>query len=485
MTRQAIVVTLLLGICVGGAFGDTFRHRQTGEKFDGFLTQKHDQSKTLVYVEKDKAFKALNLGEYEVTRNDLGRRNSVVVIPIRTEECLISQEVSRTVADTIIDASNKGPRYIVLEIDCPGGYGEYMKYICATVTDTTNCPVVAYISGGKYGGAYSAAAAIALAAEKIYIAGDAAMGSVAPLVGSPGITGPADDYYEKYSSDSLSGFRTYVSAIASNRSRPVTLAMALVDKSMEIQEVEDQNGNRRYVGKDDRTPQESIVRTVSKVETRTVAAQGQDAGKREISTMVVTVTADEAYKAKLVDKVVATRDDMLRDLGVADAQVTYNRGIETAVRKFLATRRNVEQSLIQIDFLQQRVDDLKKQFDRLGEEVRTSPTTTERSYGDGYGSDSFRERRYSDRSYGNGRYGDRYGTPRERQRVSGVAPPAGAYALAQELGVGVANLIREYRRAMGLAQRDPGALPVGVTVGLLQRRHDEAVALQNSLFSRF
>ena len=145
MSRQIALIVLVFAFCVALCPADTFKHRQSGEVFHGFVTQKQSREKTLVYVEKDKSFKPLPLAEYEVTRDDKGRRNSIVVIPIRFEEAIISKSVAQTIAKMIVDASNKGPRYILLEIDSPGGRGDYMKMISAAISGTTNCPVIAYI----------------------------------------------------------------------------------------------------------------------------------------------------------------------------------------------------------------------------------------------------------------------------------------------------------------------------------------------------
>lgn len=484
MTRNITIVAITLILCTAAAHSDTFTDRQTGEVFHGFVTQKQKQSQTLVYVEKDKAFKALELAKYKVVRDGKGRRNSVVVIPIRTEEALISQGVSDIIAKTIIDASNKGPKYIVLEIDCPGGYGQYMKNICLTVANTTNCPVIAYISGGGYGGAFSAAAAVAISCEKVFIAGDAAIGSLAPLAGAPGMRSGIDEYNAMFSSNSLAGFRTYISAIATNKSRPEALAMALLDKTIEIIEVEDRDGNRRLIKKGDEKPLDEIIRTVSKVETRSVASEEDEGGVKDVTQTVLTLTADEALDAGLVDKVVGTRDEILTELGLADAQITYSRGVESAIRKFVANKRNIDKALIEIDFLEERVDILKGQYDRLDEQIRTSPTTREQSYGnDYYGGGRGSRRNYNLGGRNDPRYRGDYGGGREY--VTGVEVPVGAYALVEELAVTVTELVREYKRVVGLAKRDPGALPVNVTMGQLQRRHDQTVALHNNLFARF
>jgi len=232
MSRQIALTTLILAFCVALCPGDTFTHRQSGEVFHGFLTQKQSRGKTLVYIEKDKGFKPLSLAEYDVIRDDKGRRNSVVIVPVTYEEAIVSRSVAETIAKMIVEASNKG------------------------------------LSGGPYGGAYSAAVTLALACEKIYIAGDAVIGSVAPVVGRSPAAENVVEFYELFSSDSLAAYSSYVATLAANRQRPAALAAAMLDKSMEIIEVEDPDGNRRFINKADRSPQEAVIRTVSKTESQ-------------------------------------------------------------------------------------------------------------------------------------------------------------------------------------------------------------------------
>ncbi|MBE0534824.1 MAG: hypothetical protein IH624_04080 [Phycisphaerae bacterium] len=491
MSRHITLSILILAVCAAVSGADTFKHRQTGETFTGFVTQKENQGRTLVYSEKDKNFSPLPLAEYEVTRDNHGRRNSVVFIPIRNEEAIISQDVAQTIADTIVDASNKGPRYIVLEIDSPGGRGDFMKIITTAIAATDNCPVIAYISGGPFGGAYAAAGPVALACEKIYIAGDAVMGSAAPVVGRNATAENVAEYQELYNSDTLAGFASYTASLAAKRNRPLPLAMALLDKSIEIIEVDGPDGNRVFIPRPDLKPQQTIVRTVSKIETKTLTER--DAGGattvREITQMVLTLRAQQAVAAKLADKLVGSRDELLADLGAADAQITYTRGVENAVRKYVAAKRNVQSELVQVDYLQQRTEQLQAQLNRLDEQVRTNPTTIEqRRYDTGLGGETFY--RGTERSLRRVRE-TRVPTASRRSglgRTDSVViqePSAAAGQLVNELAMTLADLVRSYRRVIGLVRRDPGVLPTTVTIDSLQRNLDAAIAMQNALMIRF
>jgi len=495
MSRQIALIALIIAFCVALCPADTFKHRQSGEEFYGFLTQKQSRDKTLVYIEKDKAFKPLSLAEYEVTRNEKGRRNSVIVIPITYEEAIVSRAVAKTIAKTIVDASNKGPRYIILVLDSPGGRGEYMQMISAAITSTTNCPIIAYIPGGPYGGAYSASATIALACEKIYIAGDAVMGSVAPTLGRSPTAENVAEYYELFNSDNLAGYGSYVAALAANHQRPAVLAKAMLDKSMEIVEVKDPDENKKFINKKDKKPQEAILRTISRAEAHSVT-ETTDRGTttQDIVKMVLTIGADEAVGAGLVDKVVGSRDELLADLGAADAGITYVRTIQSAVKKYAAVKQNVIKSVAQIEFLQQRVDELKAQLNLADEQVRTNPATRQRRSYDGSYDPYNGYGRGTDQVYSSSRGRNsrrprnsinRRNSSRGSESVMAFEPSAAMFQLVEELAYTLTDLIGEYRRLIGLTRRDPGVLPTSLTMDGLQRRLAAAAALQRNLMMRF
>ena len=199
MIRRTYPILILLVISTV-AFADVFTHRQSGEKFYGFATQRSMDSKVRIYEQTDDTFdaKIINIADYDIEYDVKGRRDLVIVVPFDQKEALISKAVADTFAKTITEASDRGPIAVILEIDNPGGRGEYMNIVTKAITDTTNCPVVAYVTGDKFGGAYSTAAAVALACDKIYIAPAAAIGSVAPAHGALTAQTGFDEYVKTY-----------------------------------------------------------------------------------------------------------------------------------------------------------------------------------------------------------------------------------------------------------------------------------------------
>ena len=224
MKKLSTTITIILLVFAATGFADLFSNRATGEEFYGYALQKQIAGKARVYVlQEDEKFKAITIdpAEYDVTYDAKGRRNNVIVIPVKNQEILLSQRVSQFLGKTIIQASSKGPRYIILDIDLPGGYGDNMKIVCDDILSTTNCPIVAFISGGTFGGVFSSAAAIPLACDKVYIAPDAMIGTVSTPIGTVLTKEQIDEYYQTFSPDSLAAYTAYVANIAEQKKRPV------------------------------------------------------------------------------------------------------------------------------------------------------------------------------------------------------------------------------------------------------------------------
>jgi len=478
MTRQIIISVLIQTVFIGMGSADTFRHRQTGETFTGFVTQKQNQGRTLVYNDTEKTFTPVKLAEYEVTRDQNGRRNSIMFIPISHGEAIVSREVAQATADAIVEASNGGHRYIVLEIDNPGGRGDYMKIITSAITNTTNCPVIAFISGGQFGGAYSAAVPIALACEKIYMAGDAVMGAIAPMVGRNPTPEAIAEYNQLFASDMMVSFASHAGNLAANRGRPAAVAMALLDKSIAIIEVEDPDKNRTFINKAELKPQQTVIRTISRVETEIITEQDA-AGKvttREITRHVLTLQAADAVGAGLAEKVVGSRDHLLTELASSDAQIAYTRTMESIIRRFVAAKRNLQGTIAQIGFLEHRVSQLKARLDYADELVGTSPTVIEqRRYtplpGGYYGGPS-------DSRWREGRF------PGRSDTIVIQKPSPEQINMLNELSVLLADLISAYGRLVVPMRRDPGILPPSMTPESLQRSHDSAILMRENIMAR-
>lgn len=479
------------------ASGDTFTHRTDGKIFHGYPTQKTNRQQTMVFNSEANKYEPVNLAEYDIVYNKEGRKNIVSVIPIQSPEILISEAVAREVADQIITASNNGPRMILIDIDNPGGNGEYMKIVSSAISGTSNCPVVAYISGKKYGGAYSAAGLLALSCKKIFMAPDAVLGAVCPIVipSSSNLTSEPDAY-QLFSPPTLGAYRSYAASLARLSGRNETLAMAMVDPELEVVEVKGTDGKQSFIDRRDRQPTETIIRSW----TRTNQADDATPAKPTASQIAagrLSLTAQDAAASKMIDGVAASAADILKTMDAADAQIAENRGIDQVIRRFKANQKTVNSALANIEILQKRADDLQKNIKEVEEQVRTGMMTREYNRGStdsqfGYtrSGSQYRRQDYTREQdlRRNDAYNDRNRRPyglREGERITADLPAMPMGPMIAELNDILINLTREYRRVISLAQRYPGTLPPDITIPVLQQKLDTATALQNDIRRRY
>lgn len=462
-----IVAVVIIGFLVtGDCLGDTFKHRESGEIFHGFATQKVIRNETRVYVAEEKKFKPLNLNDYDVTVDGQGRRDNVIVIPLHLAETLISKVVTTNISKTISDASNKGPQFILIEIDLPGGRGDYMRDVCETITATTNCPVIAYITGGKFGGAYSASAAIALACDKIYISPGAAIGSEAPVLARGMDEVAIDQYQQTYSSKSLAVYKNFAASLADRNARPRVLAMALFDTDTEVVEVADSNGKKFFIDQADKIPTQVLVKTWTKSTVKEITAEDNNPAEMVVRENTLVLSAEEAVYSKMADGIADSRKDVLARMDAVDGRLVRSAVIDKSIAKFLLNRRQIEKLFISVTDLEHRSVLLSKELDKIIEQ-RSRGTETRTQL-------STRNNR-DPRLKGS----DRRNRTGEVDQVM-IYQAANEGRLMEDMSFVLSNLTRNYRQLLGLARRYPGALPLNVTVAILERRADAAqVKLDN------
>jgi membrane-bound ClpP family serine protease len=502
MTRKSL--WSLLAIVIAGlvpATADTFKNKETGEIFYGFRTQKSIANKTLVYNEATSNFLPLDLRGYEITMDDNGRRPCVVVVPITAAEVLLSETVAKTVADAIIKASNTGPKFILLKIDNPGGRGEYMKELCSAISKTDNCKIAAYIAGGPYSGAHSAAALLALACDKVFVAPTASISAISPLVGTASI----EEFVETYSDDSLASFSVFAATLAETQQRPALFAKALLDKKIALVEVEDANGKRSVVEKDVRQPSQTVIKTICEGFSVPQEQSASDKTAKttlppDIHNRVLNLTPTEAVRFKLADKIIDSIQGVLAEMNASDAQLANAPGIDTTVKQFVAARKNIRQNLSQIEFLENRTATLEEQFNSIEQQIRTTPATrTQTRYENrsnqrgrvylsntsGTYSDSENRAREKATSTNNenrlNRNQNRLGRINNSETVTSAEPTAAVEQIRVELSYVLVDLVSEYRQTITLAKRWAGALPAEVTTQALERNMNSAIALSDNL----
>ncbi len=345
MGRLTAIFISVLFAWQGWCFGDTFTPRQGGEVLHGYATQQVvDDNKTVVYTE-EKGLLQLDLAAYEVSRNTLGRRNNVVVIPIK-EDIMLDIE-TEAFEKALISVSNKGPLFILIEIDTPGGRVDLAQRICGAITKIDNCETVAFICGGKYGGAYSAGAAIALACDKIYMAKNTAIGAAAAIIQTS--SGPADveKVYGETVGEKISSFwRGYLASLAEQNHRPGLIAMAMADKDIEVIEV-DQDGNHIF------------LESINKKETHNVIHTWSKKGS------LLTLPAADAARCGIADKVVSSRNDVLLDKKAIQAVIVVNKDVQVASNKFKRVKLKFEKLLDSLDYRSKQAKLVKTRHKQL------------------------------------------------------------------------------------------------------------------------
>lgn len=498
MKTKLIVVGLILSL-ISVVSADTFRNKETGEVFNGFRTQKRTADKVLVYHSEQKKLITIEEGQYEITLDGKGRRDSVIRVPIRQAEVLVSKTVADRVAMAIKEASNSGPQFIVVEIDSPGGSGENMKIIASAITQTTNCPVVAYIPGGDYSGAYSSAAVIAMACEEIYMAPTASLGAVGPMTGASATNEQYADFLSLYSPDTLASYSSYAMGLV-RKSELGLVARAMVDKSVSVVEVLDTDGKTKFVERSNRQPTQTIVGTLAEGVSRTpapAAAAGDQAAPAEsplpaeIIGRVLTLNSAEALRIGLADKIVSSIDEIVSARGLEKAQVVNAPDIDATIKKFVAGRRSIGQSLAIIERLEDNAYTLEDQIARVEDQMRTGTVTRETGQLSAPRGASRRGQiNYNYSGFdntANGTLRDGYGqrgstTDRRRrvardERVTTELPNVSVEVLRTEQAGVLRNLVAEYRKVIGLAERWPGGLPPEITVQTLEKNRDSAAML--------
>ncbi len=323
----AAAVTTLAFISV--CFADTFTHQQTGEVLHGYATSRTIDSQTVMRTQ-EKGLVKLNLAEWQINADREGRNNKVIVLMLDGD--IVFQLETEALEQAMVKAADKGPLFILLEIDTPGGRKDLAQRICAAITQTRNCQVIAFVKGGKSGGAISAGAAIALACDKIYMANNTAIGAATIITISE--KGPSDlkkTFGEIVGEKFSSAWRAKLASLAEQNGRPGLVARAMVDKDIEVIEVSEAD-KRLFIEPVNKKPQQNLVHTWSK--------KGS----------LLTLTAAEAVQCMMADAIVDSRAELLNELDAANAEVVMNTDIQEALLELSRARGQLNRIRKSIDF---------------------------------------------------------------------------------------------------------------------------------------
>ncbi|MGA2070842.1 MAG: hypothetical protein ABSG97_05785 [Sedimentisphaerales bacterium] len=343
VTLTTAMVILFAGVCPA----DTFTNRQTNEKLHGYITARLPASTqssrqdgismkatetenvpTSVFTQ-EKGLLKLNPKEWEVKRDNLGRKNKVIVVPV--DDAIMYEIETDAFEKSIAESSQEGPLFILVEIDTPGGRVDLASRMCTAIMKDADCNVIAFVKGGKYGGAISAGAAVALSCNKIYMTDDTIIGA-ATLIDMPKEVNEFKDrkyddvVNEKYSS----AWRAYLASLAQQNDRPGLLARAMVDSSIEVVEV-NQGAKRLFIDPVNKRPGQQVARTWNK------------------SGSLLTLTAREAVECTIADGLVSSREQLLQQLQAGDANIVTDKRIANARKDLQIAQRKLEAAIKDFD----------------------------------------------------------------------------------------------------------------------------------------
>ena len=184
--------------------------------------------------------------------------------------------------------------------------------MCSAIANTRNCRTAAFIRGGSVGGAYSAAAAVALACNEIYMAPASSIGAATAIASADGHSVDLKEAFGDAIGEKIgSVWRNYLAALAQQNNRPGLLAKAMEDRTIEALEVK-RGGRTVFIEAHEKAPGDQVVRIACK--------------KGEL----LTLPSSDAVACRIADGPADSRDDLLKRLNCGDAAVAINPDIAAA-----------------------------------------------------------------------------------------------------------------------------------------------------------
>lgn len=329
---------LSVSVILAGGFAaaDTFVNSQTGQIYHGYATGNEEAGVSEVNTVEDGIVK-LNLSQFKITRDRAGRNETVALLTV-PEEIALGMETN-AFETAIRDAASRGPLFILIEIDSPGGRVDLAIRMCTAITKTVNCDTYAYIKGGDDGGAYSAAAAAALACNKIYMAPGTVIGA-ATLISRDERGKPIDitqGFGETVGEKMSSAWRNYLASLAESNNRPTVLVRAMENKDIEAIEVYE-NGKRVFMDAADKRPDQEAVKIWSK--------KGS----------LLTLTVAEAADCGIADKMYNNRQDLLADHNALSAQIIADGSMAEARKLYERIEKSLKRISASMDLNMKRLD---------------------------------------------------------------------------------------------------------------------------------
>ena len=311
--KNILLILLALISLATPCFADTFKHKNKDIVYHGYATGQMKDGMDIV-VTQEKGQIEINLVEYEVQPDSKGRNSFISLLTISNEIAL--EHETAAFEEAIVEESAKGPLLILIEIDTPGGRVDLAERICAAINETKHCQTIAFISGGEYGGAFSAGAAISLACDKIYMAPATSIGAATLITSGEGkITDMKEAYGDIVGEKFNSAWRTFLASLAQKNNRSGALAKAMADKDIVVFEIE-REGKTFFVEPKEKYTGDTLVRTVCQ--------------KGEL----LTLAADEAVRCNIAEDVVGSKQALLAKFGYGNTPIKENQNLAGAKEEF-------------------------------------------------------------------------------------------------------------------------------------------------------
>jgi len=336
-------------LAVSTSLADTFVERSSGRMFNGYVVKIQKAGKTQVRVEGKRA-EYLDLGAFEIRQNRLGRKNTVYVFSIKDPiNLFVEAEAFET---ALLTAANQGPLFIMIDIDSPGGKADVAQTLCAAIGRIDNCLTVAYIGDGQFAGAYSAGAMVALACDKVYMREGAS-------ISGQDLWAPQQPEEGRQTQPVIAGYtatpqqwQSTVASIIERNKRPELLVNALIDNDIEVIEVR-RGDVLSLIEAGKRKSGQVLVRTMSK--------KGEP----------LTLTASDAVKYGLADKVATSRQDLLAEFEAAKARIIRD-------TKMVRARRQLERNRTILDGMIASMNTTERRVAALSDQIATIEADMER-----------------------------------------------------------------------------------------------------------
>jgi membrane-bound serine protease (ClpP class) len=226
-------------------------------------------------------------------------QNPAYVIPVKG---IIDLGLSSFIKRALSEAKENNAQAIILEIDTFGGRVDAAVEITDALEKVKPVPTIAFIADQ----AWSAGALISLACEKIIMSEGSSIGSAEPraIGGFGGKDEPTDE-------KTVSALRAKFKAIAEQNHHPENLALAMVDKDIEL---------KLAKLKDE-------IKILTAQELEEIKSQYKEREIQIIKTInpkgkLLNLTAKEAKELQLTDEIINNRKEILEYLKLKDAKIT-------------------------------------------------------------------------------------------------------------------------------------------------------------------